>query len=50
VPRRDEVPAALGLAELKVRSQDRTPPVERLARVLYVEVVDAVRELLYESS
>src|SRR5262245_21949872 len=45
---RDEVPTALGLAEVQVSAEDALPPVERLARVLDVHVVDPVGELLYE--
>src|SRR5438093_475986 len=35
VPRRDEVPAALAVAEVEVRREDRAPPVEPPLRVLY---------------
>ena len=42
---RDEVPAARLLAEVEVRAEDRPPPVQPLARVLDVDVVDPVGEL-----
>src|SRR5262249_52472675 len=41
----DEVPAALLLAEVEVRGEDRAASVEPLLRVLDVDMVDAVREL-----
>src|SRR3712207_9450373 len=46
VSRRDEVPAALGLPEVQVGAEDASAAVEPLLRVLYVEVVDPVGELL----
>src|SRR5918999_2587461 len=47
-PRRDEVPAALGRAEVQVRAEDRAAAVERHVRVLDVDVVDPVGELVDE--
>ena len=43
--RRDEVPAAAHLTEVEMASENAAASVERLARVLHVDVVDPVREL-----
>src|SRR5439155_5962027 len=48
VPGRDEVPASLRLAEVEMTAEDALAPVERLPRVLHVDVIDAVRKLLDE--
>src|ERR1700694_2351464 len=48
VTRRHEGPAAIRLAEVDVGAEDRPAPVEHLLRVLDVNVVDAIRELLHE--
>src|SRR6266446_9276781 len=45
---RHECPAPIRLAEVDVGAEDRPAPVEHLLRVLDVNVVDAIRELLYE--
>jgi hypothetical protein len=42
---RDEVPAAIALAEVQMPAEDALAAVERLLRVLDVDVVDAVGEL-----
>src|SRR5213594_3458974 len=48
VPGRDEVPPARRLAEVQVRAEDALPAIERLPRVLDMDVVDPLRELLGE--
>src|SRR5216683_1765656 len=48
VARRDEDPTAIRLAEVDVRAEDRPASVEKLLRVLDVDVVDAIRELHHE--
>src|SRR6202165_1583222 len=49
VTRRDEGPAPIRLAEVDVGAEDRPAPVEQLLRVLDVNVVDAIPELLHKS-
>src|SRR5216684_4846344 len=48
VARRDEGPTAIRLAEVDVRAEDRAVSVEKLLRVLDVDVVNAIRELHHE--
>src|SRR5216683_6983543 len=49
VARRDEGPTPIRLTEVDVRAEDRPASVEKLLRVLDVDVVDAIRELHHES-
>ena len=50
VTERTEIPAALGVAEVEVRSENAGPSVKLERRVLHVHVVDAVGKLGQEAN